>query len=132
MKRKYILLLSILTFQGMKKSDYWRHSADTEVLLAILLMISRVLVRPFANILSLVQNRPLDLSKGHGTNTSRLYRPNRTGSWLWALEPVRGVGHQPSGGFQRTFRTGLYYQPVLKMWWQVASRHAAALEPVCI
>src|SRR3954465_6309530 len=36
MKREYILLLSILTFQGMKKSDYWRHSADTEVLLATL------------------------------------------------------------------------------------------------
>src|SRR4051812_28238124 len=29
---------------------------------------------------SLVQNRPLDLSKGNGTNTSRLYWPNRTGS----------------------------------------------------
>src|SRR3954466_15053833 len=28
MKRKYILLLSILTFQGMKKSDYWRHYAS--------------------------------------------------------------------------------------------------------
>src|SRR3954469_18162110 len=46
MKRKYILLLSILTFQDMKKSDYWRHSADTEVLLAILLMISRVYISP--------------------------------------------------------------------------------------
>ena len=53
MKRKYILLLSILTFQRMNKSDYWRHSADTEVLLAILLMISRVLVHLFSNILSI-------------------------------------------------------------------------------
>ena len=32
MKRKYILLLSILTFQGKKKNDYWKHSADTEAL----------------------------------------------------------------------------------------------------
>src|SRR4051812_10438598 len=29
-EKKYILLLSILTFQDLKKSDYWRHSADTE------------------------------------------------------------------------------------------------------
>src|SRR4051812_41301616 len=31
-------------------------------------------------IITLVQNRPLDFSKGNGTNTSRLYWPNRTGS----------------------------------------------------
>src|SRR4051812_20389802 len=66
-KRKYILLLSILTFQGMKKSGYWRQSADTEVLLAILFMISRVLVRPFANILSILSqklNRSLIINDG--------------------------------------------------------------------
>src|SRR4051812_33667203 len=40
-------------FRDLKKSDYWRHSADTVVLLAILLMISRVLVHLFSNILSI-------------------------------------------------------------------------------
>src|ERR1041384_8248139 len=43
----------ILTFQDLKKSDYWRHFADTVVLLATPLMISRVLVHLFANILSI-------------------------------------------------------------------------------
>src|SRR3954447_19355880 len=30
-EKKYILSLSILTFRDMKKSDYWKHSADTKV-----------------------------------------------------------------------------------------------------
>src|SRR4051812_29925989 len=53
MKRKYIMLLSMLTFQDLKKSDYWRHFTDTVVLLATPLMISRVLVHLVANILSI-------------------------------------------------------------------------------
>src|SRR3954471_24665266 len=46
---------------------------------------------------ALVENRPLDMSKGHGSNTNRFYWPNRTGSWLRALEPVPVVAPQPSG-----------------------------------
>ena len=51
-KKVYPVIINS-NLSGYEKSDYWRHSAYTEVLLAILLMISRVLVHPFANILSM-------------------------------------------------------------------------------
>src|ERR1041385_3165699 len=44
MKRKYIMLLSTLTFQDMKKSDYWKYFVNTVVRLAIPLMTLRGLV----------------------------------------------------------------------------------------
>ena len=57
----------------MKKSDYWRHSTDTKALLAILLMISRVLVHPFANILSISSPMQKQLSWSYLRHTLKYH-----------------------------------------------------------
>ena len=58
MKRKYILLLLILTFQNMKKNGYWKYFGNIGNLLVILWMILKALVLFYVSIQLILSPMP--------------------------------------------------------------------------